>query len=87
MRSKKNDIKCRTLEEARYFIDNHCTVREAAKAFGISKSTVFVDLSKRLPHYSHPLSVQVNSILSQNKAERAIRGGIAKAEKYKSKKS
>lgn len=86
MQKTKNDIKCRVLEEARYFIDHNSTVRETARVFGISKSTVFLDLSKRLSDYSYPLSLQVNSVLKQNKAERAIRGGIATAKKYKSQK-
>ena len=31
------------MEIARYIIDNHTTVRQAAKHFGISKSTVHKD--------------------------------------------
>ncbi len=33
-------IEERTVELAKYIIKNKCTVREAAKKFGISKSTV-----------------------------------------------
>ena len=36
----KYDIEARTAELAKYIIDNKCTVRDAAKKFGISKSTV-----------------------------------------------
>jgi len=87
MQNREDFIKSRVLEEARYFIDNNSTIRETALVFGISKSTVFIDLSQRLPDYSHFLSLQVNTVLNQNKEQRAIRGGIAKAKKIKSKKN
>lgn len=38
-------IEERTIELANYIIENKCTVREAAKKFGISKSTVHTVLS------------------------------------------
>ena len=37
---KYRQIEERAAEVARYIIDNNATVRQAAKAFGISKSTV-----------------------------------------------
>ena len=36
----KEHIEARTVELAKYIIENKCTVREAARKFGISKSTV-----------------------------------------------
>lgn len=36
-------IEERTLQLAEYIIQNKCTVRKAAKKFGISKSTVHTD--------------------------------------------
>ncbi len=36
----KEHIEERTIELAKYIIDNKCTVRKAAKKIGISKSTV-----------------------------------------------
>ena len=36
-------IEERTVELANYIIEHKCTVREAAKQFGISKSTVHTD--------------------------------------------
>ena len=36
-------IEERTVELAEYIIQNKCTVREAARKFGISKSTVHTD--------------------------------------------
>lgn len=41
----KTYIEERAMEIARYIIDNNTTVRQAAKHFGISKSTVHIDIT------------------------------------------
>ena len=71
------------MEIARYIIDNNTTVRQAAKHFGISKSTVHKDLTQRLRQYNRVLYEQGRLILEENKAQRHIRGGMATREKYK----
>ena len=48
----KGYIEERAMEIARYIIDNNTTVRQAAKHFGISKSTVHKDVTERLA--AHP---------------------------------
>ncbi len=68
---------------AQYIIENKATVRAAARAFGISKSTVHKDLAERLPAFNRPLYLQVKAVLEVNKAQRHIRGGIATRKKYK----
>lgn len=68
---------------ALYLIENHATVRSAAKQFGISKSTVHKDISERLPLCNRPLWLQVKALLEENKAQRHIRGGLATRRKYK----
>ena len=78
----KHDIEQRACDLAVYIIENRTTVRAAAKQFGISKSTVHKDLTERLPQYNRLLSLQVQAILQQNKAERHIRGGQATRRKY-----
>ncbi len=65
-----------------YIVKNGATVRKAAEAFGISKSTVHIDVTKRLAEISPSLAERVNAVLQKNKAERHIRGGIATKEKY-----
>lgn len=70
---------------AQYIIENRTTVRAAARAFGISKSTVHKDLAERLPAYNRALYLQVKEVLEENKAQRHIRGGIATRKKYKGK--
>ena len=42
----KGYIEERAMEIARYIVDNNTTVRQAAKHFGISKSTVHTDVTK-----------------------------------------
>ena len=42
----KDYIEERAIEIANYIIENNTTVRQTAKAFGISKSTVHVDVVK-----------------------------------------
>ena len=68
---------------AQYIIENRTTVRAAAQKFGISKSTVHKDISKRLPQFNRVLYQQVKEVLEVNKAQRHIRGGIATRKKYR----
>ena len=72
----------RAIMAARYIVENNATVRQTAKAMGISKSTVHKDVSERLKNISPSLHAEVKSILEYNKAERHIRGGLATKEKY-----
>ena len=79
----KDYIEERAIGIANYIIDHNATVRQTAKAFGISKSTVHKDLTERLEVYNRPLYLQVKEVLNRNKAERHLRGGIATRRKYK----
>lgn len=78
-------IEERTVNIANYIIDSKCTVREAAKKFGISKSTVHKDITERLSKINPRLATETQKILQENKKERHIRGGIATREKYRNK--
>lgn len=78
----KDYIEDRTIDLANYIIENKCTVRDAAKKFGISKSTVHKDITERLAEVNPTLAKEVHRILDFNKAERHIRGGMATKEKY-----
>lgn len=78
----KNDVEQRAVELAEYIIENKTTVRAAAKKFGVSKSTVFVDVSERLKKFNPSLYNDVRKILDVNKAERHIRGGMATKQKF-----
>ena len=78
----KDYIEERVLGIADYIIENGATVREAAKKFRISKSTVHKDMTERLVYINPSLSSEVRKVLDLNKSERHIRGGLATKEKY-----
>lgn len=78
----KDYIEERAIEIAYYIIENQATVRQTAKEFGISKSTVHKDVTERLSQINHSLAVQARQILDTNKSERHIRGGLATRQKY-----
>ncbi len=78
----KNEVEQRAIELAEYIIKNQTTVRAAAKKFGVSKSTVFVDVSQRLKKFNPGLYNDVRKVLDINKAERHIRGGMATKQKF-----
>ena len=78
----KSYIEERAVEIAKYIIDNNATVRQTAKQFGISKSTVHKDVTERLSQVNPTLAREARKVLDVNKSERHIRGGLATKEKY-----
>lgn len=76
-------VEDRAVELGEYIVTNKATVRAAAKVFGISKSTVHMDVASRLSRISPSLYHEVREVLDVNKAQRHIRGGLATREKYK----
>ena len=82
----KDIVEERAVELGEYIVENKATVRAAAKQFGVSKSTVHMDVSKRLERVNSQLFTEVRQVLDVNKAQRHIRGGIATREKYLHKK-
>lgn len=79
----KDYIEKRVLQIANFILDEKATVRQTAKVFGVSKSTVHKDVTERLPKINPLVANQVKNILDINKAERHIRGGKATRMKYK----
>ncbi len=67
---------------ANHIIETKETVRDCAKEFDISKSTVHKDVSERLKEIDMQLYAQVKVILDYNLSVRHIRGGDATKEKY-----
>ena len=72
----------RVIESATYIIEHNATVRQTAKQFGVSKSTVHKDVTERLKTINKTLARQARKVLDINKSERHIRGGMATKEKY-----
>lgn len=81
----KDYIWKRVLDVSTHILEYKATVRDAARVFGVSKSTVHKDVTERLPRINPQLAEQVKQILDQNKAERHIRGGEATRRKYREK--
>jgi putative DeoR family transcriptional regulator (stage III sporulation protein D) len=81
MANQKN-IQERAQTIGKYVAEKGVTVREAAKIFGVSKSTVHKDLTERLPKEHPGLYEKVAEVLTLNKGERHIRGGEATRRKY-----
>lgn len=79
-------VEKRCIEIGKYIRDTGATVRQAGAVFGISKSTVHIDVTKRLYDIDKSLYEQVEKVLQENKAERHIRGGNATKKKYSNKK-
>ena len=82
MCNKQTQLYKRVLEVSKYIIETGCTVRTAAKVFGVSKSTIHKDVAQRLPKISLPLYNQAKLVLKKNKEERHFRGGQATKLKY-----
>ncbi len=78
----KDYIEERAISIANYIIESNATVRQTAKAFGVSKSTVHKDVTDRLMQINPTLAKQARQVLDVNKSERHIRGGLATKEKY-----
>lgn len=78
----KEYIEERAINIANYIIENNVTVRQTAKEFGISKSTVHKDVTERLMQVNPALAKEARKVLDVNKQERHIRGGMATKEKY-----
>ena len=78
-----DELRHRVLALASYIAESGATVRDAAKQFGVSKSTVHKDVTCRLKEYNAGLFEEVRRVLEQNKSERHLRGGLATREKYR----
>lgn len=75
-------ISKRILEEADYMLKTKKTIREIAKIFKISKSTVHKDLQERLKKLDKKQSEEIEKILQYHTEIRHIRGGEATKKKY-----
>ena len=79
-------IEERAVIVAKYILEKNTTVRQTAKTFGVSKSTIHKDVTERLEEINPSLALEVKRILEKNKSERHIRGGMATKLKYEKQK-
>ncbi len=75
-------IRERTLQLANYILQTKGTIRQTAKVFNLSKSTVHNDLSRRLRKVDEKVYENVKEVLDINFAEKHIRGGLSTKHKY-----
>lgn len=78
----KSHIEERAIIVAKYILEKNTTVRQTAKTFGVSKSTIHKDVTERLEEINPSLAKEVKMVLEKNKSERHIRGGMATKQKY-----
>lgn len=71
-------IESRVLEITQYIIDRKVSVRVAAKVFGVSKSTVYRDITKRALRLNPDLAKEVEKVLLYNKEQRCLRAREAR---------
>ncbi len=76
-------IRTRVIQEANHILNTKDTIRKTAQAFAVSKSTVHMDLQKRLQKIDTKLAANVNEIFKTHNAIKHIRGGEATKTKYK----
>lgn len=72
----------RCVSIANLMVDNNLTVRQAAEQFGVSKTTVHDDITKKLKSKNSELYGKVRKLLDEHWKDRARRGGIACATKH-----
>lgn len=79
-KSKISDlVEFKTLEIAGYIIMHRCTLRQAADAYCVSKSSAHLYMHKYLPELDRITYDQVCEILNDNWSQRQRRGGLAVA--------
>jgi putative DeoR family transcriptional regulator (stage III sporulation protein D) len=79
MNSKINK---RVTQEAMHMIDTKDTIREIARVFNVSKSTVHKDLNDRLYNIDINIYNEVSKILKNHLETRHIKGGESTRIKY-----
>lgn len=79
----KNYQEWRCLVLASYIVATPATIRETAKKFGVSRSTVHKDVTKRVEKVNPILAQEVKRQLAINKYNGVVKGGIAAQAKRK----
>lgn len=72
----------RIINEANYMLESEKTIREIAKKFNVSKSTVHKDLHERLKEIDETKFKKVDKILKYHIDIRHIRGGESTKLRY-----
>lgn len=78
----KNKIKKRVISETYYMINTNKTIRDIAKEYKVSKSTVHKDLKDRLKNIDNELYKNIKIIINKHIETRHIKGGESTKKKY-----
>ena len=78
----KEKIRKRIYEEAYYILKTKKTLRELAKEYNLSKSTIHKDLKDRLKSVDLTLYKKVQTIFQNHIQTRHLKGGEATKKKY-----
>lgn len=75
-------LQSRVIKEAEYILEENKTVRDTAKIFNVSKSTVHKDMQERLKSIDKTLHKKIVKIFKEHTEIRHIRGGESTKQKY-----
>lgn len=79
---KSKQIEKRVLNVVNYILENKAAIRETARFFGVSKSTIHKDITKRIFELNPQKAIEVEKVLLFNKGERHLRGARATKLKF-----
>ncbi len=77
------DIQKRCVALGRFILRTGATVRQAAREFGMSKSSVHKDVHERLRSVHPGLYEEVRRVLDYHSAVRHLRGGAATRRRWR----
>ncbi len=72
----------RVLKETKYLLISQSTLKKTANFSNKSSSTIYRDLTEKLPKINAELYREVRMVLDKNIKERSARGGEATKQKY-----
>lgn len=64
---KEQQREQRIVDEAKWYLDNKSSIRDVAKNFMISKSTIWLDFTERLKYINTELYDEVKYLLKYNR--------------------
>lgn len=79
----KDNFDIMIIEIANYICDNECTIRECAKVYSKSKSSIHGYMHNKLKDIDFDLYQKVQKVLDYNFSVRHLRGGESTKKRYK----
>lgn len=76
------EIISRVEEVSDYILETQDTIRETAKKYNVSKSTIHKDIKERLPEIDNDKYLKIQDIFKEHIETRHIKGGQSTKNKY-----